>query len=213
MTHILMMNIADVTDDDYLRLYRQSDRSRQSRADRYLRQDDKVRCICAGFLLRLALGKDDFEIETDTFGKPMVKDMPDFYYNLSHSGNWVVIAYGNCPVGIDVEQVRWNCGKEDLARRYFTVDEQDFVFGQSQQGIAARFFEIWTSKESYLKYLGTGLRKSLDSFSVLQLSEPNRFSVQLDGQYYMTLWTQAEGYDMNEISVSDLLNIWNKTTG
>lgn len=204
MTHILMMNIADVTDNDYLRLYRQSDRSRQSRADRYLRRDDKVRCICAGVLLRFALGKDDFEIETGTFGKPMVKDMPDFYYNLSHSGNWVVIAYGNCPVGIDVEQIQWDPGKENLARRFFAADEQEFVFGQGSQGIGERFYEIWTAKEGYLKYLGTGLGKSLNSFSVLQLQSPNRFTLHPDPEYSLSLWTDAEGYDLKYLSISQL---------
>lgn len=211
MTHILMMNISDITAEDYRRLYLQSDQRRQRKADRYLKWDDRVRCICAGSLLRLgirrALGKDDYEIETSPFGKPNLKDEPYFHYNLSHAGQRVVIAYGSRPVGIDVEQVHWDSGKENLARRYFTADEQEFVFGQSWQGRAERFFQIWTSKESYLKYIGTGLQKALNSFSVLQMPAPNRFTFQPDGGYSMSLWTEEEAYELEQLSVSDLLNI------
>lgn len=205
MTHILIFNISGIDESAYRILYGRSMPGRQQRADRYLRQDDRIRCVCAGALLQFALGRDDFEIETTPSGKPLVKDRPDFCFNLSHSGDWVVIAYGNRPVGIDIEKIDWNTGKENIARRFFTADEQAFVFGQSEQGRAERFYEIWTSKESYLKYLGTGLRKALDSFSVLQLSSPNRFTLQPDSGYSLSLWTQEEAYDLTRLSVSDLL--------
>ena len=209
MTYVLMMNIADVTGEDYCRLYLKSDSYRRKKADRHLRQEDRIRCIVAGALLHLAVqkavGHADYEIETSPFGKPMVKGAADFHFNLSHSGQWVVIAYSSRPVGIDVEKICWDSGKENLARRYFTADEQDYVFGQGPQGCAARFFEIWTAKEGYLKYIGTGLQKSLNSFSVLQLATPNRHSFLLDGEYSMSLWMEEEACDVEQLSASDLL--------
>lgn len=206
MTHILTMNDSAVTENDYRRLYLLSDQYRRRKADRYLRQEDRIRCVCAGLLLRFALGKADFEIETAPNGKPRVKDCPDFHFNLSHSGNWVVIAYGTSPVGVDVEQIHWDSGKDNLARRFFTADEQAYVFHGHEQGRAERFFEIWTAKEGYLKYLGTGLHKALDSFSVLQLKSPNRFSFQPEDGYSLTLWTADAAYDVIEVSVAELLN-------
>lgn len=210
MTHILSINIAGIDDSAYRTLYDRATDQRKQRADRYLRQEDRIRCIVAGALLHLAvqkvLRKEDYEIETSPFGKQMVKGAADFHYNLSHSGQWVVIAYGSRPVGIDVEKICWDSGKEKLARRYFTADEQDYVFGQGPQGCAERFFEIWTAKESYLKYIGTGLQKSLNSFSVMQLSAPNRHSFLLNGQYSISLWTEEEACDMVQLSASDLLN-------
>lgn len=206
MTHILTMNISCINEKTYQMLYNRSCASRQQRADRYLRQEDRARCICAGLLLRFALGKADFEIETAPNGKPRVKDRPDFHFNLSHSGNWVVIAYGASPVGVDMEQIHWDSGKDNLARRFFTADEQAYVFHGHQQGSAERFFEIWTAKEGYLKYLGTGLQKALDSFSVLQLKFPNRFSFQPEDGYSLTLWTEDAAYDVIEVSVAALLH-------
>jgi 4'-phosphopantetheinyl transferase len=205
MTRVLLLNIADVTEEEYQRLYLQSNFRRKKKADRYLRREDQVRCICAGQLLRFALGADDFEVETNPYGKPSVKNRPDFHYNLTHSGCWVAIAYGNDILGIDVEKIDWNPGKEKLAHRFFTCDEQEYVLRQDNQGTGNRFYEIWTAKEGYLKYLGTGLQKALDSFSVLELESPNRFYFQPEEGYSMTLWTADGAYELQTITVSDLL--------
>jgi 4'-phosphopantetheinyl transferase len=211
MTHILSINISGIDDSAYLTLYDRATNRRKQRADRYLRQEDRIRCIVAGALLHLAVQKAvgiaEYKIETNPFGKPMVKGAADFHFNLSHSGQWVVIAYGSSPVGIDVERICWDSGKENLARRYFTADEQDYVFGQEPQRCAERFFEIWTAKESYLKYIGTGLRKALDSFSVLQINVPNRLAFQPDIGYSLCLWSEEERVDKTVISVSELLEV------
>jgi phosphopantetheinyl transferase len=58
-------------------------------------------------------------------------------------------------------------GKEQLVCRFFHPDEQDYVFAAQGQERVKRFYEIWTKKESYLKYLGTGIDCALNSFSVL----------------------------------------------
>ena len=210
MTHIFIMNISDIDETAYQRLYDCSTTRRKERADRYLRQEDRIRCIAAGALLRLAtrnvLGKIDCEFEYSPFGKPKLKNAPDFHFNLSHSGHWVVLAFASNPVGIDVERIQWDSGKEKLARHYFTTDEQEFIFGQGEPETAERFFEIWTSKESYLKYLGTGLRKALNSFSVLQIPEPNRFTFQPEDGYSLSLWTEDEAFEVKQLTVAQLLD-------
>lgn len=214
MTHIFLMNISDIDETAYQRLYDCSATRRKERADRYLRREDRIRCVAAGALLQLAtltvLGKRNCELEYSPLGKPRLRGEPDFHFNLSHSGDWVVLAYASYPVGIDVERIQWNSGKEKLARHYFTTDEQDYVFGQGERGTAERFFEIWTAKESYLKYLGTGLRKALNSFSVLQLRSPNRFSIQPEDGYSLSLWTEDEAFQLKRLPVSELQRIMNK---
>jgi phosphopantetheinyl transferase len=42
------------------------------------------------------------------------------------------------------------------------------VFSAPEEARSREFFRIWTMKESYLKYLGTGIDRSLSSFSVLE---------------------------------------------
>jgi 4'-phosphopantetheinyl transferase len=172
-----------------------------------LKAEDRVRCVVAEALLRQIPGFSPEKLTKTPKGKPCFGDGGAVHFNLSHSGQWVVIAYGSRPVGIDVEKICWDSGKENLARRYFTADEQDYVFGRGPQGCAARFFEIWTAKESYLKYIGTGLRKALDSFSVLQINVPNRLAFQPDIGYSLCLWSEEERVDKTVISVSELLEV------
>lgn len=170
----------------YEALYRRATPDRKQRADRYLRREDGLRCLAAGELLRRTvereLGSAEFTVIKDPGGKPRIAGQEHFHYNLSHSGNRVAIAYGDSPVGADVQQMHMDTGKEELARRFFTTEEQDYILEQPEL-TEARFYRVWTGKESFLKYLGTGLKKSLDSFSIFSpdISPMLRFRILPDG--------------------------------
>lgn len=201
---VACVDVSSVDDKLYERLYAASSPERKARADRYLRRADRVRCVAAEGLLRRALGRSDFTVEQAPGGKPRIRGAADFFYNLSHAGNWVVIAWGTEEVGVDVERIEMDSGKEAVARRYFTPDEQAYVFSAPEER-GARFFRIWTGKESYLKYLGTGLTKPLDSFSVLSLPEVRLHHMPLAGGYCLTLCTRAEGYEVEWVTAEALV--------
>ena len=148
-------------EDLYRKLYESASPERKLRADRYRRQEDRLRCVAADVLLKKALGKTDYRMERSEFGKPYITDQPGFHFNLSHSGRYVVLAYGDREVGVDVQQ-HTDANLEALARRWFSPEEYAYAEGSRQ-----RFYEIWTAKESYGKYLGKGLCMDLRSFSVL----------------------------------------------
>ena len=189
MIKIDCFDISILTDDQYARLYQQATQYRKEQANRYLRQEDKIRCVCADALLRNALQRDDYAVGFGAQGKPYLTDVDGFYYNLSHSGRWVVIAYGPSELGVDVQQFRTQ-GTEGIARRFFTVEEQAHLEHQPDD-----FFRIWTEKESYLKYLGVGLTKALNSFSVLEDLRVNFFTEQLEDAC-LTLCTKEKEYSL-----------------
>lgn len=167
MIQVRCFDITKLQCGDYENFYKQASPERQERADRYLKQEDRVRCIVAEAMMRLIPGYHADDLAYTKIGKPYFKDPQKPHFNLSHSGRWVAIAWGDCPLGVDVEQLRLQRGKEAIARRFYRRDEQDYVFSAMGEERTERFFRIWTMKESYLKYLGTGITKSLDSFSVL----------------------------------------------
>lgn len=175
MIQVRYIDISALTESEYGKLYDRAFRSRQEKADRYLRMEDRHRCIIADALLRHALrrsiGTDQVELARTPDGKPYLPGREDFHFNLSHSGRWVAIAWSDRPVGIDVELLAMDEGKEQLARRFFRSDEQEYLFVAHGQSRAQRFFEIWTKKESYLKFQGTGINRPLNSFSVLQVPD------------------------------------------
>ena len=190
MIRILCADIASADEHVYKSLYDRASAERKKRADRYLRPQDKLRCVTAEALLRAALGTDAFRIQKNEFGKPSVIDHENFHYNLSHSGRYVVLAWGDAEVGVDVEE---HCAKTDItaiAKQCFAIDEQEYV-GQSIR----RFYEVWTGKESYLKYTGEGLRRDMRSFSIFGQEPKVRFlSCLPDGGYSLSLCTTDKKY-------------------
>lgn len=119
-------------------------------------------------LLRQALGKylnrelDRLVVEQEENGKPRLRDWSGVHFSISHSGNIWSCAVGDGPLGLDLQK-QYEKNGEKLARRFFHPEEIAWMeihgFGQ--------FSRIWTYKESYVKYTGTGLREGLDYFSVI----------------------------------------------
>ncbi len=190
MVQIDCFDISRLSDEAYAELYQRASAERKARADRFLRREDQVRCICADALLRNTLQSTDYTLDYGENGKPYLTDVEDFHFNISHSGRWVVIAYGSSPVGVDVQEFR-SRDLEGIARRFFTADEQAYV-----QTYPDGFFRIWTGKESYIKYLGTGLKTPLNSFSVLEDLGVNLFVVMLEDAC-LSLCTKERSYSVN----------------
>lgn len=158
---------------------------RQSRMERYLRKADKARCLAAGLLLRYAFGEEDASrITADSFGKPYLPEGP--FFNLSHSGNKVVLLVSDRPSGIDIEEILpWS---EAVAKRVFTQRERQWL--EAQSGDAA-FYRLWTAKESIMKALGLGFRLPPESFEVS--TEENIPNSVCKRDWYLN-WTEIDGH-------------------
>jgi 4'-phosphopantetheinyl transferase len=207
---IRLLDLSGLEEEAYQKLYALASPRRRQQADRYRFPADARRCIAADGLLRYAarqaLGTDRPEPEKTPEGKPFLPEYPDFHFNLSHSGRWVVIAWGDCPVGIDVEKLDYTPGRQQVMRRFFTPEEQEYLFSAGEAEKAERFFEIWTAKESYLKYLGTGLRRSLNSFSVVPdgTGLGVRFTGRWLGDSYLTVCTRQEDITFTQLTPGQL---------
>lgn len=83
---------------------------------------------------------------------PLAAGSGSVWWSASSSAEVAAIAIADSRVGLDLEgedrQRRW----ERIARRFYTVAEQRAVGGSQ-----ARFLELWTLKEAFLKALGLGL--------------------------------------------------------
>ena len=205
MTQIRCFDISQLQPGDYEKLYDLASAERKSRADRYLKREDSIRCVVAEALLRLIPGFSSEALTKTSSGKPYLKEHESLHFNISHSGRWVVIAWGDSPLGIDVEQLQMDGGKETIARRYFRSDEQAYVFSAQGEDRAKRFFRVWTMKESYLKYLGTGIDRPLNSFSALG----DRLGVTLSSEFLpdacMTLCARDDITNCRMLTAQQLL--------
>lgn len=111
----------------------------------------------------LGVKNDDLQFSHNEFGKPYLVNHQNFYFNISHTKNALAIAIADKEIGVDVEKVRKFNPK--IAERYFMQEEAEYL---KEHSSSVDFFEIWTKKEAYLKWLGTGLSTALNSFNTLE---------------------------------------------
>ncbi|MEE6450281.1 4'-phosphopantetheinyl transferase superfamily protein [Gottfriedia acidiceleris] len=144
---------------------------RQRKVNNFRKREDAIRCIFADLLAKYAIQQfhgctlDQITIEIGDHGKPIASYPNNVHFNVSHAGIWVVCIVDEQPVGIDVEQIQ--VVDLEIARDFFMKEEYDFIIDSTDiEGQYRRFFQIWTMKECYVKAIGEGLNKSLQSFSV-----------------------------------------------
>ena len=140
------------------------DKERQKRVRSYGSSRDALRCLAAGLLLYGAFGERarNAHFEHGKRGKPFLQDVSQF--NLTHAGDYAVLALSKEAVGVDLERIR-GINWSRVAERFFHPDEQRFLAEAADP--QTTFFTIWTLKESYLKAIGHGFSVSPRSFCVL----------------------------------------------
>ncbi|WP_440068647.1 4'-phosphopantetheinyl transferase family protein [Streptosporangium sp. OZ121] len=169
MSTVLVFDIDRLSDAGTDRFRQAVPAERRARADRFHFPEDRKRCLAAGVLLRYALLERhglpvrDLVVARNEFGKPFLVNRPGLHFNLSHSGRWVACATSATEIGVDIEHT--SAGAVDIAHR-FTPDEHAYISAAPAGARARRLVQIWTLKESYVKYLGRGLNVPLNSFSV-----------------------------------------------
>lgn len=182
------LDIRTITDAQFESWYAMADDDRRARADACRQRDDRLCAIAADHLAREGLaeacGVDPAAIRflRTERGKPYPVGL-NVHFSISHSGNLVVCAVSDRPVGIDVEQIRPVRCK--LTGKICTPAELAYIreapgWGEMLTGEAMRrFFRIWTGKEAYFKWQGTGIT-DLKAFDTLEHIR-NDGTFELDG--------------------------------
>lgn len=139
---------------------------RYEKSTHFKSTNDKLRSIGAGALISKVLNIDEKDIFFNTDGKPL-SNKTTVKFNLSHSGNYIILATANNDVGTDIEALgRYN---ESIAKKILTNEELKYV----SDDLDNRFTTIWTLKEAVSKAIGIGIRISFSSLNVLPLLNDN----------------------------------------
>ena len=97
-------------------------------------------------------------------GKPFIADRENIFFNISHSGDYVVCAVSDSEIGVDIE--KRSRARMEVAGRFFHKQEVRALEAVSGDERDRMFYDYWSVKESFLKYIGTGLTRPLNSFVV-----------------------------------------------
>lgn len=172
----LYRRLEDFSPAQYDQIYTQLSPERQARIDRYRRREDQLRSLAGELLIRelvTQMGVAHPVVEQLPSGQPVLAG-GQLHISIAHSGQMVVCAAGEEPIGIDVEQLRpFRAG---LLRHVCTEAELAYIAdGQplpedmiTDPGAIDRFFEIWTGKEAWFKRAGTGIT-DMKSVNILPL--------------------------------------------
>ncbi|MEG0570668.1 MAG: 4'-phosphopantetheinyl transferase superfamily protein [Oscillospiraceae bacterium] len=164
---------------------------------------DKMLSLYARVLLRAVvyqtqnISNTEILISENEYGKPFLKNNKDFHFNISHTKNAVVlVVYDSC-VGVDIERVRPI--NTNVARRFFTKTELEYVV---KTNCDRRFCEVWTKKESYVKFKGRGIGLGLDRFDVLSDELSKNFSFFKQDNYFISVYSEGLSKNNNLVSLS-----------
>ena len=117
------------------------------------------------------------------YGKPYFENAREIFFSISHSGKIWGCAFSDAPVGLDI-QIHTECDKQRIADRFFHPKEAEAIALHPEW-----FFQIWTAKESYIKYLAKGFYEDFSSFSVIEVgTHPNRAA-----EAYLTKRSACDG--------------------
>ncbi len=153
--------------------------ARRKKIDRLQVPADQARSLAAGLALEAALRpfglhEKDACFTENANGKPALFNHVPFYFSLSHSGEYAVCAVSDTPCGVDIEKIQKSDRK--IALRFFHDHETQALSQVPEPAYSLQFTRLWTLKESYLKYTGTGLSCPLNSF-YMKLTEPAAFDL------------------------------------
>lgn len=143
----------------------------------------------AFLLLRYALKKqygitDVPQLVIGGHGKPSLKDYPDIFFNMSHAGTRVICAVSDCPVGVDIQDIRKIT--PSAAGKFLTDEELDICDISDIREMC----RIWCIKESYGKLTGKGFAEGFRSFSADGLiSRGKALCTEKDG-YFISICIQ-----------------------
>ncbi len=101
--------------------------------------------------------------EIGDHGKPRLDSDP-ISFNLAHSASLaiVVVTLEN-RIGVDLELIRDSIAVDQLAVRCFSAGELDRWKKLPDSEKLEVFFDVWTRKEAFLKALGDGMSKAMNS--------------------------------------------------
>lgn len=158
MVKIIIGNISCIEDKDIPTLGMSLLCSeRKKHMDSFKRIPDKKRTLLASLMLEEVLKEEygidyDYTIEYKENGKPYIKELPELYFNISHSEDLVMVALADEEIGVDI-QVEKELSDALKAKILAPGEECDNPI------------RTWCAKESFIKYTGRGIAEDMRTFA------------------------------------------------
>lgn len=158
---------------------------RREQAGKFVYQRDREIAVYTECFARYCIAKklglsfETVSFSKNCYGKPYITNTADLFFNMSHSGDYIICGLSNEPIGVDVEKIEK--APMEVAEHCFSIDEQRALRDKKGGEADRHFYALWTLKEAYLKMNGTGL-KNISRCSFLLDSENGKITCFADGK-------------------------------
>ncbi|HLY69272.1 MAG TPA: 4'-phosphopantetheinyl transferase superfamily protein [Puia sp.] len=173
----------------------------RAKASRYHNEKDRLRYIFGRGALRILSGKylnkspGTIQFVAGAHKKPVLNKNSGggLHFNISHSGDFVLIAISNSEVGVDIEKINADFSYREILETNFSKEEIELII-HSKNPVES-FYLLWTRKESLVKAMAKGLIDDLNSISVLDGSfSIGRETTDLSASWDIHSFSIAEQY-------------------
>lgn len=205
---------------EYSLLFAILDASEKIKAERFIFEKDRERYVIAHGLKWLVLshllGCHYTELNfyyTDNKKPHLVNNL--LYFNLSHSGNWILLGVSQTQeIGVDIEVMESLNSQEAIMKRFFSHAEYRAYLALSPHEQQLGFYLAWTRKEAIVKAMGKGVSFGFNQFQVsLNPNQPAYLIAMndknwqepwfLEGSLFLPSYTYAVAcYNANNIKLS-----------
>lgn len=135
---------------------------RQKKISKYLYVSDKKLCLYAGLLARWGLSSvtgqplNNLAFLYEQCSKPLFLSNLKYDFSLSHTDQFILCCISSdTHVGADISKIEK--APFEIMNLTFHHKEIEYIKSASPSKQSTLFYKIWTQKEAYTKYLGTGL--------------------------------------------------------
>lgn len=166
----------------------------ETRKNKYRFERDQQRFVVTRGILRILLGQHadqspkaiGFTVGSNK--KPQLNCFPDLHYNVSHSGDWILIGIANRTIGVDLEKINTDFLFQDVIAYSFSEAEKTHL--AMNQNNSAVFYQLWTRKEAFVKATGQGIDANFNRIPCLNGNHP----VDSDKSWLVSSFNVAENY-------------------
>lgn len=120
--------------------------SQKEKAMKYKNEIDQIRSLASSYLIN-KLSKEPLLF--NDMGKPFFENGPSF--NVSHSGQYIVMAVSNKDIGVDIEENK----EKDMSSLIRIFNEAEAKMIKEH----ADFYYLWCAKESLIKCIGSSINR------------------------------------------------------
>lgn len=156
--------------------------------------DDKATSIRA-YNETIMLAQEQYDVNIsnigkDKYGRPYFINHDEIDMSISHTEGMIAVAVARGKrVGIDVEKIhRIN---KKIVDKYYSELEKKMIYDENED-YETNSTIIWTRKEAYSKYIGTGLTRALLKADMIKRSDVSFFEERQE-QYIVSICIGVKG--------------------